>query len=569
MRAGMQATSADQAEVVPERLPRPEDERTSGLWTTRTAILTPGDKFSYKLKVEKGETILAGASSDAFDPALAIEDGHKKILAQNDDRVDGDQSPFIAYRFKEAGEYNLKVLSYRSVSGGKFTLKLRTFCATDISIGSASHTDIHPADTLNRVVFRLTAQKDKIYDLRSVSQENILPGGQKVQYTTNFLSLVGPTGVPLSDFRMIDTPDAMPVFQALSDGDFYAEYNFIPTNDKKLAPGFHTDVREVSTVKVKATDDQAIPFEGQELKLVEMSVKADQIVRTTLQGEPFNVRITNPDGTQTPNGPGTREPSEGQPYGNSGAWSWFKTNIDSDTDVTRVFHSDDKIRFAVRCLSTDSRKLVFKNVESLPEWKDSVPLANSLNIGDSQLFVLKSTKSELMRVAAQASHFLPRLDILRLSGELANSLCDRRTHIATDDLYFPEEGTFVIRLSCEGNGGSGDFEMKRESAKPIPYLLGATQTMQLDGKNFGLYSVDLQAGKRYQLVLDQPNSYVQVDLMDDDGQFLTSQNLAFDKVRVHYFVPTRSGRHRIWLRGSQGTWHFQFDLHNPPSLGGG
>ena len=194
---------------------------------------------------------------------------------------------------------------------------------------------------------------------------------------------------------------------------------------------------------------------------------------------------------------------------------------------------------------------------------------NSLNIGDSRLFLIKSTKSELMRVDAQASHFLPRLDIFGLSGDLANSLCNRQTHVAKDDLYFPNEDTFIVRLSCEGDGGSGDFAMKRDPLTPVPYTLGSPLTMTLDGQNFGFYSVDLEAGKRYQFVVDQPNNPLEVDLLDDDGQFLTSQSLAFDKVLVHYFVPTRSGRHRLWLRGGTGTWHFQFELHTPPSIGGG
>ena len=58
------------------------------------------------------------------------------------------------------------------------------------------------------------------------------------------------------------------------------------------------------------------------------------------------------------------------------------------------------------------------------------------------------------------------------------------------------------------------------------------------------------------------------DLLDEDGQFLVSQGVTFDKVEVQYFVPTRSGLHRLWLRGAPGTRHFRFGLHVPPVIGG-
>jgi hypothetical protein len=119
-----------------------EDEEAPGLWTNRSAILTPGDRVEFKLKVKKGDTIFAGVTSDAFDPALSLVNAKGDVIAKNDDRVDGDQSPFLACRFPEAGEYTLKVLSYHSVSGGMFNLKMRTFSSTDVALGSADHVDV-------------------------------------------------------------------------------------------------------------------------------------------------------------------------------------------------------------------------------------------------------------------------------------------------------------------------------------------------------------------------------------------------------------------------------------------
>ena len=58
-----------------------------------------------------------------------------------------------------------------------------------------------------------------------------------------------------------------------------------------------------------------------------------------------------------------------------------------------------------------------------------------------------------------------------------------------------------------------------------------------------------------------------MDLLDEDGQFLRSSRTYFDKVGVEYFVPTKSGRHRLWLRGGAGSHLFRLQLHAPPTLG--
>jgi hypothetical protein len=552
--------------VVEQRPVRPEDDSAPGVWTSRSAILTPGDQFTYKLKVEKGDTLFAAATSDAFDPALAVEDAHKKVLFKNDDRSEGDQSPFVVYRFDTAGDYNLKVLSYRSVSGGKFSLRLRTFSSVDLAPGTIEHKDAHPKS--GRVMFRIQAVKGKVYDLRSLTEWRPRSTGSPEYFGTNFVNLWGPTGVEDADLKRIKVADGAPVFEAQQTGDYYADYSCTDVDDPKSNLVFRTDMHEVEKVSVSTTDNRQIDFASRELKLIELPVKANQIVRTALGGLPYSLTMSLVDSTANATGPGTPQEGNGQPYGASEAWSWYRTSIDSNSDIVRVFQKSGTVRFALRSDFYQARKLTLKNSDSLPEWSNDVPLKNSLDIGESQLFLIKSTKSELMRVKAQASHFLPRLDIFRLNGALANSLCDRRTHIATDDLYFPDEGTFVIRLSCEGNGGSGDFGLDRKSATPIAYSLGSDQAMELNGQNFGLYSADLQAGKRYELVLDHPDWPLEVDLLDEDGQFLTSQFINFDNVQVHYFVPTKSGKHRLWLRGGSGKWHFRLALHSPPSIGG-
>lgn len=537
---------------------RPENDSRQGVWFVKSAILTPGDRVEFKLKVEKGETIFASVTSDAFDPALSLENSQGKVLDKNDDRADGDQSPFLAYRFTEAGDYLLKVLSYHSVSGGKFEIRMRRFVSLDGALGKADHDVIKPVKTINQssIVVRVSAKKGKTYDLRQVT--GAFPNGGTTWF--GFLSLVGPTGVATNDFEKITSNDNSPVFTALMDGDYYAEYDFPFANIPNVA--IHTDVNEVTPVAIKASGDWTIDAAANSFHIFTLPVEANQIIRTTLSDPgPFRISEVTADARVDQEG--------GDLAGVTPMWAWFRTKVEYNADVIRVFHVAGTVRFTFRNSAPWAVKYTLKNQESLPDWTASEMYKSSLAIGESRFFLLKSTTSQLMRVFATAPHFLLRLDIFRLSGELANSLSNRSTLVAKDDLYFPDADTFIVRLSCDGNGGSGDFEMKRDNLEPAPYTMGALETLKLDGANFGLYSVDLVAGKRYLFTVDQPNLPLRVDLIDSQGQFLTSQGLTFNNIATQYFIPTRSGRHRLWLRGFTNTYHFRFELFKEPTLGTG
>jgi len=227
---------ADRAKA-PKRVE--DSDESNAAWQTKTAVLTPGDRVEFKLKMRKGETIIAGATSDAFDPALSIVDSKGKELIKNDDREEGDQAPLVVYRFAEAGNYTLKVLSYRSVSGGKFTLKLRSFVAIDAALGVGEHEGPPLADTdpTDRITFRLACQKGKIYDLHHAQIV-----AQYGNYELGITQVIGPTGVARNDFVPVEAPGGGAVLQALADGDYYLEYV------SQTALRYRTDFRAVPVV---------------------------------------------------------------------------------------------------------------------------------------------------------------------------------------------------------------------------------------------------------------------------------------------------------------------------------
>ncbi|MFZ4508523.1 MAG: hypothetical protein ACOYON_12585 [Fimbriimonas sp.] len=541
--AGGGRASADSNEQLSQN--RPESDNGQGLWTFKKAILTPGDRVEFKFKLEKGEVLLASVASDSFDPALSVELGGK-VLQKNDDRSEGDQSPFLNFRAPEKGEYLLKILSYRSVAGGQFMARFRVITPLDfeLSSGKAQASPGEADRRPQRLVARLRLTKDNAYDLRGIG-----PNSNAI-YQSQVIRIIGPTGVESQDFERIPT-NGPNLIQAKSDGDYLIEYNWGSpeqvVGDFRLAP--RIPIAKAGVVEV--------PLIANGRAIVEWPVKKGDIIQTTVigPGSDFSVSV------------GPTLENDGESAVMPG-WCAFRTNVDSRADIVRSFTQDGTVRLVVS--SNQVQKVKVTNSDKIPEWEPGVPIERQLNIGDAPIFLFTSTKSELVRVAAVSTTFLPQLEILRLDGQPANTLFNRLSKRVGDDLYFPNADRFLIRFSCGGNGGSGQYTLTRETLGAASYKLGEPAQAVLGGQALALFEVKLEQGKRYELVVTDPFGSVQVDLLDAEGTFLPQQTVAFSRVGLRYFQPVRSGVHRLWFRRpGSATYKFILREYVEPSVDGG
>lgn len=538
---------------------RPEDDRDERLWTERTAILTPGDRVEYKITLKKGDTLFAGAQSDAFDPALSVTDGKGKEFLKNDDREEGDQSPFVNFKAPEDDTYLLRVLSYRSAAGGKFMISFRTFTPIDAKFEKQVHTAPKgdPEERI-RTVFRLPVKQGKIYNLGRLVGS--LPTNDQSQTQSRYeaqpalLRLVGPTGVARNDFRSFRSPAGLTMVEALKDGDLYAEYQA----DRSVT--LRTDFREVVVVPGKPAETLNFDLSPGETRIVEIPVTPNMVVHTTITGNVGETSIT------VPSDPGGAAPSNSdQTYGSRTGWSWYRLKSRSDNDVVRVFKHKETARLMVESWDQEApHKVTVANTDTLPEWRSGTPIKDQIGIGEVRLYQLTGTKSGIMNASFKASQFLIQLDFFRLNGE-RNRVYSAEGE-SSFEFYFQEPETYIVRVCCVGYGGSGPFTISRETVVPKAYKLGANQTMQIDGKGFSLFSVDLEAGKPYQLVKDRADKEMTIEILDDDGQRVQPQTMIFNNVIVRYFTPTKSGRYRLWFLGPSGTWKFRLEPFTPPSI---
>lgn len=483
-------------------------------WDRATAILTPGDRVEYKLEMKAGGVVMAAVGSDAFDPALAIVDESGTELLKVDDREEGDQSPFLIFKAPKDGKYTLKVLSYRSAAGGKFDIYSRQFNPTDLKVDTPARV----GDTRFSYV-RIQAVKSKYYDVRSNYGEPMI---------------IGPTGVITRDYERVHT-DVGSIFQAKADGDYYLIWSSSGMNDVL--------VKSVGSDAIGHKESKSAKVSAGAFYVFEMQVDQDSVVQSDIEGVE-GIKVTAPRGDRevhVGDDPGT---------GASRQFSWYRTNIANDFETVRIFRAKGLARIVLRAGDKETTAKI-SNTNEFPEWKDGDTIRHNLKIGEAKFFVLNSNPSELMSVLAKSENFLAKLDILGKDGQLLNTLSDRKTLIAADNLYFAAADKFYVRLSCEGYGGSGAFMMTREVYKPTPIKIAERKDIEIETNRIALVSVEMVANKTFQVIVPEDFGGGIV-ILSDKGDIIGSQALNADGSTIYFVKPGEAGRYRIWLRGKVG-----------------
>ncbi len=111
----------------------------------RTLILTPGQTVDIKVTTTRPMVGSFGASSEIFDPRIEVRDAAGKVLAENDDRAPGNQSPFVRVFLPAAGEYTVVVRSFKDAAGGRVSVQSEIVPATFVTPGMAEPLDLRSA----------------------------------------------------------------------------------------------------------------------------------------------------------------------------------------------------------------------------------------------------------------------------------------------------------------------------------------------------------------------------------------------------------------------------------------
>jgi len=518
---------------------RPVDrDLTDPFWQERTAILTPGDRVEFLFTLKKGETVLAGVTSEAFDPAISVVTAKGKELEKNDDRREGNQSPFINFKAPSDGDYLLKVLSYRSVAGGKFVIRMRTIFPVESAFGELNNVPTNPQsrETNRRISFRIPVKKGETYNVGYVYDQS-----DPYWNALDRVQVYGPTGIPAEDYRAFSDGFAG-LIEAKFSGDLIVEYRARKDSTVK------TNFQRVPVQQVKTQERLSRLVPQKEFVRIEMPVKKYDIVRSSHNWGHSMAVLTAQDETETRKYNLNADGKATKP------WFAIQNRAYSEDDVTRIFQYDETIIYLFRNIWDQSTNLELNNVSGLPELTSGRAVSAKLAIGDQHVYRTKVAKSEFVRYGLKEVGFLPEFEIYTFDGQ-------KPEHQYRDgEIYYPAASEYIVKVACSGHGGSGSYELKRDTILPVK--LGLTESVSIASKDdLNLfYSVDLEAGKSYE-VLFEGTMVVDLTVINAEGDVIKPQSIGTPDQNLHLFSVWTSGPHRLWIRQYRSADRFQIRPH--------
>ncbi len=514
------------------RLPMVDRDQSDPFWQTRSAILTPGDRVEFRFSLKNGETILAGATSEAFDPALAVTDASGKELLRNDDRKEGNQDPFINFKAPADGDYLLKVLSYRSVAGGKFEVRMRTLHPTDVPLARAENLPLNfsSRDRSYRFSLRIPVRAGTTYDLSGIEAKI----HNSSAYPPSF-KIIGPIGIPSEEYRSFGGTFGN-IIESKVDGELILEYS---------APegvSISTNFQIVPVTKFGTAQKLSLPADRGQTVRLEISVKKLQVVRTIIRSAAES--LVTPKRNLTQSEPYRADDSSGS-KGNP--WFAIQRRQGEERDVTRVYQADDTMILLVRN-NVRGANIEVENTEFIPDFTPEQPAKADLAIGDTHVYRLRTPKGELVRYEYQVQGFLLNVLTYSLTGALANM------PVAPADVFYQKSDDYLVVVSCVGHGGSGSYQITQKVIPSPVIRIGEAMKTVPNREGTSYVAVKLEANQSYEAIVEPmaavQGGYAYFQLVNPGGTSEPVQTLVTSKATLNYFTPKESAVYRVWIRSS-------------------
>lgn len=516
----------------------------SGIWEAKSMILTQGDKVEWKIKGVPGQTIMATVRSDVFDPALKILDSKNKVVAENDDQYDGNQSPFLVFQFPDDKEYKLTVQNYRSSGGGRFDIYTQTFMPVDLKISDETRKKISVKDEEGgrerRTYLHFKATEGKVY---AIPQTVVISGNGTRRLS--FQMIIGPTGIYKTDFYNYRPNGGEPMFEAKKTGDYYLAYN-TPGQDGDLVA--RLDVIEVQ--KVNKVGDLKVDLAPYGQKILKYEVDKGDIIRSITKSTTsvsFEMEFTSN------NDPNEKDRSSHRGDANDSVKK-FQPRFTDGSEVYNLYTRKAEIVMILRENENKPSTVNLQNSADIPTWEDGKPALGKVGLGETQFFVISGKKGDIQRLKGSAEGFELFFSLVDMDGGITN-FTDPYNHKPGTELRYNENRKYLVMVTSPQGGGSGTFAMNLDSAKPESISLANIITYT-EGTSFGTYSLDVEKGVRYLLLMSDHSG---ITLIDDEGNSFGYGRQDYGGKIGFYFVPGKTGKLKIKVDGSAGSTRFRID----------
>ncbi len=511
-------------------------------------ILTQGDKVEWKIKGVPGQTLMATVRSDVFDPAIKIIDSKGKVVAENDDQYEGNQSPFIIFRFTDDKEYKLTVQNYRSSAGGRFMIYSQMFRPVDVAVGPNEMPFKAPKEgdddaKQRRLFIHFKAEEGKTYAIRGV-QFRTKNGDFGLQYR----QIIGPTGVYKTDFRPYTVPGQnSPFFIAKSKGDFYAIYD-APAIDGTV----HLSLDEVPILDVKAEGSTKLDLSPMGQKLLRFNVKKGDILHSVIEGSDRVGVIFD----------AHEKKSEGPISIDNSGYKSYELRRFEGRNRYMFFSQDGEVLVLATSNERQPASVTIHLNSDLTPWAPGQIMTGRIGLGETKYFLLEGKKGDIQRISGSSDGFELNYKLIESNGE-SQEFMDQREHKPSTELRYEENQRYLVSVTSPMGGGSGTFSLNLEEAKPEPIEVSKVVEYR-PGPSLGTYALEVKAGVRYQILSGV--AQLGFTLLDEAGDGIGTNGINFGDRAAEYFVPAKSGIVRIKVNGSIGA-KFRIDVHELPGLG--
>lgn len=480
-------------------------------------ILTPGEYSEWKQSLKAGQVIVAGAKSQAFDPALEIVDEQGTVLAKNDDRYPGDQRPLLFWRCERDGTYGLRARCFRDKSGGQVFVQFNTYSTLDVT------SDQFVEGTLEATKPFLIRFPMKQGQILEPVAERVGEGGY---LPFQFGQLINPNGLP-ERVPSFGAP-LRPAFTALVaplDGDYYVmgePYGRANGTGKvRVAARDHAPVRLAGS---SVAESPAVA--GNTVAVWELPVKAGELLRVSVPDLDKNcgfVLVEKPDFSHFDVSKPESNPffpiPRNAPPGPGAAVTMLSARDKDNRDMVFQVERDSTLWLATNGAGTKSKTFNLKIAPAATTLPDKGASKGHLRIADTDYWAFDAKAGEVLTLSSSSTDF-SLLTILRAPGlsELRHAEADIDQSKDTWRLVAPRPGRYLLAVSCVGNGGGGDYTLSRSVLPPKQFGLSSPAKGEISSGEISVWTFTVRPGEPVLVKWTSTAWTFGIEVYDDQGR---------------------------------------------------
>ncbi|MEX2242432.1 MAG: PPC domain-containing protein [Fimbriimonadaceae bacterium] len=439
---------------------------------TARHILTPGERGEWEIEVKEGESIIATAKSEVFDPAIEIVDANEVKLVENDDVAPGVQRAQVLYRFPAPGKYKVLVKGFQAKAGGPYDISLRRF--TSVALRTGGDPVVREGDSRQTWV-RYDGKKGvpMVVTLYGVI------GGLQVHFA--------PTGEVFEPAELFHPGGEQYVIVPELDGEYYIH---AATRGTLAGPmhGMVSPARESATTIGLTTPKRTL--NAGELDI--WSFEAEE-------GQLLDIRLLAPNRDAWFFVYEIGESLQDFAERNASAWeSLRRIGIEEKNRANMTVLATKKGRYQIAVIPRTAAGLEYEI--SLSDSTTLVPLngvaQGSLAIGSYQVWGFQGEPGQVVRLHASAQAFDSSLTVYTPSGRRIALGDDSDGSINAEvEAVLAESGRYFVVVSAYGGGGSGAYTFTKTTIEPTRAKIGTASQGKIVNSGGEVWVVDGKAGQ--------------------------------------------------------------------------